>query len=165
MNGITSVPNFMKFYQAVQKLLVEDTHTHTDWWFDKPTFIFWKYVNETDSCILFTSYSLQITGKKLIKMVKIMTDYGKCETYLTWSTMFKQSITVSLNICLKTKLLFPSSITFQRKHIRFGIKIFKLHNLTGYTYDTKVCLEKGRQYTTQDVIAIQVLQWHISWEG
>jgi hypothetical protein len=33
LNGITSIPNFMKFYQAVQKLIVEDTqtdrHTHT----------------------------------------------------------------------------------------------------------------------------------------
>jgi hypothetical protein len=28
LNGITSVPNFMKFYQVVQKLLVGDTHTH-----------------------------------------------------------------------------------------------------------------------------------------
>jgi hypothetical protein len=37
LNGITSVPNFMKFYQAVQKLLVEDTQTD---WFDNPTFIF-----------------------------------------------------------------------------------------------------------------------------
>jgi hypothetical protein len=27
MNSITSVPNFMKIYQAVQKLLVWDTHT------------------------------------------------------------------------------------------------------------------------------------------
>jgi len=27
LNGISSVPNFMKFYQAVQKLLVGDTQT------------------------------------------------------------------------------------------------------------------------------------------
>jgi hypothetical protein len=27
MNGITSIPNFIKFYQAVLTLLVEDTHT------------------------------------------------------------------------------------------------------------------------------------------
>jgi hypothetical protein len=29
LNGITSVPNFMKIYQAVQKLLVGDTQTDT----------------------------------------------------------------------------------------------------------------------------------------
>jgi hypothetical protein len=29
LNGITSVPNFTKIYNAVQKLLVGDTHTHT----------------------------------------------------------------------------------------------------------------------------------------
>jgi hypothetical protein len=40
LNGITSIPNFMKIYQAVKKLLVGDTQT--EWWFDKPTFIFWK---------------------------------------------------------------------------------------------------------------------------
>jgi hypothetical protein len=27
LNGITSVPNFMKIYPAVQKLLVGDRHT------------------------------------------------------------------------------------------------------------------------------------------
>jgi hypothetical protein len=37
MNGITPLPNFMKFYQAVQKLLVGE-HRQADWWFDKPTF-------------------------------------------------------------------------------------------------------------------------------
>jgi len=33
LNGITSLPNIMKIYQTVQKLLVgehTDTHTHTD---------------------------------------------------------------------------------------------------------------------------------------
>jgi hypothetical protein len=29
LNGITSIPNFMKIYLAVQKLLVGDTQTHT----------------------------------------------------------------------------------------------------------------------------------------
>jgi hypothetical protein len=29
LNGITSAPNFMKIYQAVQKLLVGDTQTDT----------------------------------------------------------------------------------------------------------------------------------------
>jgi hypothetical protein len=40
MNGIISIPNFMKIYQAVQKLLVGYTQTdkQTYWWFDKHTF-------------------------------------------------------------------------------------------------------------------------------
>jgi hypothetical protein len=29
LTGITSVPNFMKMYQVVQKLLVGNTQTHT----------------------------------------------------------------------------------------------------------------------------------------
>jgi hypothetical protein len=28
LNGITSLPNIMKIYQAVQNLLLGDTHTH-----------------------------------------------------------------------------------------------------------------------------------------
>jgi hypothetical protein len=45
LNGIYPLPNFMKIYQAVQKLLVGDTQTdrQTDWCFDKPTFVFGKY--------------------------------------------------------------------------------------------------------------------------
>jgi hypothetical protein len=35
LNGITSVSNFIKFYKAVQKLLVGDTHTHTHTHTDK----------------------------------------------------------------------------------------------------------------------------------
>jgi hypothetical protein len=27
LNGITSIPNFMKIYRVIQKLLLEDTHT------------------------------------------------------------------------------------------------------------------------------------------
>jgi hypothetical protein len=47
LNGITSVPNFMKIYQAVQQLLVQGhRHRQTDWWFDKHTFIFGKYAKD-----------------------------------------------------------------------------------------------------------------------
>jgi hypothetical protein len=39
LNGISSVPNVMKIYQAVQKLLVGDTdrHTHIDRQTDRQT--------------------------------------------------------------------------------------------------------------------------------
>jgi hypothetical protein len=48
LNGITSLPNIMKIYQAVQKLLLRGhTGRQTEWWFDKPTFIFFgKQANE-----------------------------------------------------------------------------------------------------------------------
>jgi hypothetical protein len=41
-NSITTcLPNIMKIYQSVQKVLagdtVADTDRQTDWWFDKPT--------------------------------------------------------------------------------------------------------------------------------
>jgi hypothetical protein len=40
LNGIASLPNFMKIYQTVQKLVEGDRQT--DWCYDKPTFIFGK---------------------------------------------------------------------------------------------------------------------------
>ena len=40
-----------------------------------------------------------------------------------------------------------------KKHKRFGIKIFKLWDSTGYTYDMKVYLGKDRQRTAQHVTA------------
>ena len=60
-------------------------------------------------------------------------------------------------IWLLTRLLFPSregwfsNNTYQKT--RFGIKIFKLCDSTGYTYDMKVYLGKDRQRTAQYVIA------------
>jgi hypothetical protein len=44
LNALPPKQNFMKIYQAVQKLLMEDTQTHrqTDLLFDKPIFIFGK---------------------------------------------------------------------------------------------------------------------------
>jgi hypothetical protein len=38
-DGVLCLPNFMKFYQSVQKLL-GGTHWQTDRWSDKPPFIF-----------------------------------------------------------------------------------------------------------------------------
>jgi len=62
-------------------------------------------------------------------------------------------------IWLLKKLLFPSreglfsNSTYQKKRKRFGIKIFKLCDSTGYTYDMKVYLGKDRQRTAQHVTA------------
>jgi len=43
-----------------------------------------------------------------------------------------------------------------KKHKRIGIKIFKLCNSTGYTYDMKVYLGKDRKRTAQHVTASHV---------
>jgi hypothetical protein len=46
LNDITSIRNFMKICEVIQKWLVWESQTdgdrQTDWWFDKPTFILWK---------------------------------------------------------------------------------------------------------------------------
>ena len=48
-------------------------------------------------------------------------------------------------------MIFKQYIPKNRK--RFGIKIFKLCDSTGYTYDMKVYLGKDRQSTAQHVTA------------
>jgi ribosomal protein L1 len=48
-------------------------------------------------------------------------------------------------------VIFTQYIPKKRK--RFGIKIFKLCDATGYTYDIKVYLGKDRQRTAQHVTA------------
>jgi hypothetical protein len=50
--------------------------------------------------------------------------------------------------------LFSDS-TYQKKHKRFGIKIFKLCDAAGYTYDMKVYLGRDRTRADQDVTATQ----------
>jgi hypothetical protein len=45
LNGSTCPPNFTKIHRSFPKLVVGDTQT--GWWFDKLTFIFWKYAKKT----------------------------------------------------------------------------------------------------------------------
>jgi hypothetical protein len=53
-------------------------------------------------------------------------------------------------------VLFIGKVAFKQyipnKHKRFGIKIYKLCDTTGYTYDTEVYLGKDRRAST-DMIA------------
>ena len=51
----------------------------------------------------------------------------------------------------KGRVIFKQYIP--KKHKRFGIKMFKLCDSTGYTYDMKVYLGKDRQRTAQHVTA------------
>jgi hypothetical protein len=46
--------------------------------------------------------------------------------------------------------------TIPKKHKRFGIKIYKLCDETGYTYDMKVYMGKDRQQSVQDLTASHV---------
>ena len=52
---------------------------------------------------------------------------------------------------VKERVLFKEYIRKKRK--RFGIKIFKLCNSTGYTYDMNVYLGKDRQRAAQHLTA------------
>jgi len=54
-------------------------------------------------------------------------------------------------------VLYKGRVTFQqyipKKHKRFGIKIYKLCDSLGYTYDMSVYLGKQRQHSTAQITA------------
>ena len=54
-------------------------------------------------------------------------------------------------------MLYKGRVVFQqyipKKHKRFGIKIYKLCDSLGYTYDTSVYLGKQRQHATAQITA------------
>jgi hypothetical protein len=54
-------------------------------------------------------------------------------------------------VSVKGRVIFKQFIPKKRK--RFGIKVFKLCDSTGYTYDMKVYLGKDRLRTAQHVTA------------
>jgi hypothetical protein len=60
LNGINSIPNFMQIWQAVQKLLV--ANTLTDWWYDKPTLIFGKYIKNTPIHVCVETFLVDLQG-------------------------------------------------------------------------------------------------------
>jgi hypothetical protein len=80
--------------------------------------------------------------------MKIMTDYGKYETYMKQVTMLTQNI---WHRSLQRESCFQK--VHSKKHICFSIKIFKLCDSNGYTYDIMAYLGKDRQHATQDVTA------------
>jgi len=68
-------------------------------------------------------------------------------------------------------MLYKGRVVFQqyipKKHKRFGIKIYKLCDSLGYTYDISVYLEKQRQHATAQITAThgKVLQFFQRVEG
>ena len=58
----------------------------------------------------------------------------------------------------KVIVLYKGRVVFRqyipRKHRRFGIKIYKLCDSLGYTYDMSVYLGKQRQHTTAQITAM-----------
>jgi len=72
----------------------------------------------------------------------------------TFSKFYNPSENLTVDeviVSFKGRVIFRQYIP--RKHKCFGIKIFKLCDLTGYTYDMKVYLGKDRQRTAQHVTA------------
>jgi hypothetical protein len=56
----------------------------------------------------------------------------------------------------KGRVIFKQYIPKKSKH--FGIKMFKLCDLTGYTYDMKVYVQKDRQLTAQHVTVTELMR-------
>jgi len=65
---------------------------------------------------------------------------------VTFSKFYNPSENLAIDeviVSFKGRVIFKQYIPEKRK--RFGIKIFKLRDSTGYTYDIKVYLGKDRQ--------------------
>ena len=72
----------------------------------------------------------------------------------TFSTFYNPSENLAVDevfVCFKRRVIFKQYIP--KKHKRFGIKIFKLCDSTGYMYGMKLYLGKDRQHTAQHVKA------------
>jgi hypothetical protein len=59
-----------------------------------------------------------------------------------------------INVLFKGKLVFKQYIP--KKHKRFGIKIYKLCDSKGYTYNMRVYFGKDRTYTTDTMTATHI---------
>jgi len=79
-------------------------------------------------------------------------DYGKWELSLNSSMICTLNFTIHLAMD-KVVMLYKGRVIFKlyspRVHKCFGIKIYKLCDMTGYTYDMRIYLGKGRQNATQ----------------
>ena len=72
----------------------------------------------------------------------------------TFSKFYNPSENLAVDeviVSFKGRVIFKQYMPIKRK--RFGIKIFKLSDSTGYTYDMKVYTGKDRQHTAQHVTA------------
>ena len=87
----------------------------------------------------------------------MLTDCGKIRDLFeirnaTFSKFYNPSENLAIDeviVSFKGRVIFKQYIPTKRK--RFGIKIFKLCDSTGYTYDMKVYLGKDRQRTAQHI--------------
>ena len=91
----------------------------------------------------------------LIGQTKILTDWKIRDLFeilnATFSIFYNPSENLSVDeviVPFKGRVIFKQYIPKKRKV--FGIKIFKLCDLTGYTYDMKVYLGKDRQHTARE---------------
>ena len=72
----------------------------------------------------------------------------------TFSKFYNPSENLAVDeviVSFKGRVIFKQYIPKKRK--RFGIKLFKICDSTGYTYDMKVYLGKDRQSTAQHMTA------------
>jgi hypothetical protein len=100
--------------------------------------------NETDTFTSFASFTSQTTIMGLAWGTKFLTGYGRCEICLKFETRHFQNFKSPLNMWLQTKLLFYlKEGSFWGQYMpkipkRFGVKIYKPCDESGYTYDMTV---------------------------
>jgi hypothetical protein len=84
-------------------------------------------------------FSLQAVVKKRTGMTQIMTSYGifnmLCGTYSEFYNPSKHLAIDAVIVLFRGRVVFKQYIP--KKYKWFGIKIFKLCDVTGYTFDKK----------------------------
>jgi hypothetical protein len=95
--------------------------------------------------------------KKLTEMTTT-TDWKIREIFDTLNVAYSKFYNPSEHLAIdEVIVLFNGRVAFKqyipKKHKRFGIKIYKLCDMTGYTYDMEVYLGKDRKRATPDMTA------------
>jgi hypothetical protein len=90
-------------------------------------------------------------------MMKIMAVYGKCDIFEMINSAYAEYSKPSEHLALdEVIVLFKRRVIFKpyipKQHRCFGITVFKLWDLTRYTYDIKVYLGKDQQCASQNVM-------------
>ena len=122
------------------------------------TVVLW---NRTDTFTSFILCTLQTTTTRLTWQTKVLTGYGRYKICLKFWTTFSKFFSPSVHLTIdEVIVLYKGRVIFQqytpKKHKCFGIKIYKICDKTGCTYDMMLYVGKDRQQTAQHLTTTYV---------
>jgi hypothetical protein len=108
------------------------------------------------SCIFYITYTSQTMTKKLTTITKTDRLWKIREIFYMLNVAYCKFYNPSKHLAIdEVIVLFKRRVVFKqyipKRHKRFGIKIFKLCEAAGYTYDMEVYLGKDRQRATTNM--------------